>query len=150
VGSNAASSAFDWSRLSPGTRAAGIGALLVVPAVFMPWVHVSIGATSEDARGWDAFRLAQLAFVAALVALTVLVLEQVRPDVTLPVAAPVILTACGAVALAAAGWHLLFLPGTTGAAEGIPLQVGRSYGVFAAAVAAGVLTYGGWRRLHEA
>ena len=150
MGSNAASSSLDWSRLSPGTRIAAVGALLIVPAVFMPWVEVSIGATSEGARGWDAFRLAQLAFVAALVALVVLVLEQTRPDVTLSVPAPVILTACGAIALAGAIWHLVFLPGTDAAARGLPIEVGRAYGVFVAVAAAAALTYGGWRRLQEA
>ncbi len=150
MGSNAASSSFDWSRLSHGTRIAAIGALVMVPAVFMPWVHVSVGATSEGARGWDAFRLAQLAFVAAVVALAVLVVEHVRPDVTLPVAPAVALTACGAVALAGAAWHLLFLPGTSAAAQGLPVEVGRSYGVFVATLAAGALTYGGWRRMQEA
>jgi hypothetical protein len=149
VGSNAASSSLDWSRLSPGTRIAAVGALLLVPAVFMPWVQVSIGATSEGVRGWDAFRLAQLAFVAARVALLVLVLEQTRPDVTLPAPASVILTACGAIALAGGAWHLLFLPGTDAAGRGLPVEVGRAYGVFVAAAAAAALTYGGWRRRRE-
>jgi hypothetical protein len=150
MSSDAASPSFDWSRISVGTRIAGIGALVLLLAVFMSWVHVSVGPASSGVSGWSAFSLGKLAFLAAAVALAVLVLEQVRPDVALPVAPSLILTVCGGVGLFCAVWHILFVPDAGAFAEAVGVSVGRSLGVFVAALAAGALTYGGWRRMHEA
>ena len=75
-----------------------------------------------------------------------IVLEQVRPEVTLPVAPALALVICGGIGLFCALWRIIFVPdsGVSG------IDVGPSYGVFVAFIAAGVLTYGGWRRMNEA
>jgi|1186.fasta_scaffold1252279_2 hypothetical protein len=150
MSSGAASPSFDWSRISLGTRIAGLGALVLVLAVFMSWVHVTVGDRSSGVSGWSAFALAKLAFLAAAVAIAVLVLEQVRPDVTLPLAPSLILAACGAVALLSTLYHLLFVPSAGAFAEAVGVSVGRSPGVVVATLAAGALAYGGWRRMQEA
>lgn len=149
MGSGAASPSFDWSRLSLATRIAGLGAVVLLVSVFLSWVKVSVGPVSHGARGWDAFSLAKLAFVAAVVALAVIVLENVRPDIVLPVAPSLILVACGAVGLVCAVWHILFVPSAGAFAEAVGVTVGRAFGVFVAAFGAAALTYGGWRRMQE-
>lgn len=149
MSSDAASPSFDWSRLSFGTRVAGIGAVVLLISVFLSWVKVSVGPASSGVSGWSAFSLAKLAFVAAVIALVVIVLENVRPDIVLPVAPPLILVACGAVGLFCSVWHVLFVPSAGAFAEAVGVSVGRSFGVFIAALAAGALTYGGWRRMQE-
>ena len=110
---------------------------------------MSVGPSSTGASGWDAFSLAKLAFLAALIALVVIVLENVRPDIVLPVAPSLILVACGGVGLFCSVWHILFVPSAGAVAEAAGVSVGRAFGVFVAALAAGALTYGGWRRMHE-
>ncbi len=149
MSSGAPSPSFDWSRLSFGTRVAGMGALVLLVSVFLSWVKVSVGPASSGASGWSSFSLAKLAFLAALIALVVIVLENVRPDIALPVAPSLILVACGGVGLFCSVWHILFVPSAGTFAEAVGVTVGRAFGVFVAALAAGALTYGGWRRMHE-
>ena len=112
-------------------------------------MKVSVGPASSGVSGWSAFSLAKLAFLAAVIALVVIVLENVRPDIVLPVAPPLILVACGAVGLFCSVGHVLFVPSAGAFAEAVGVSVGRSFGVFIAALAAGALTYGGWRRMQE-
>ena len=146
MGSGAVSS-FDWSRISLGTRIAGTGAIVLLLAVFTPWV--SVGPEANAVTGWSAFWLAKLAFLAAAVAIAVLVLEQVAPQVELPLDATRILLVCGGVGLFCTLWHLVFVPSAGTFAETVGVHVGRAFGVFLAAAAAGALTYGAWRRERE-
>ena len=141
-------SSFRWSRISLGTRIAGTGALVLLLAVFTPWV--SVGPEANAVTGWSAFWLAKLAFAAAVVAIVVLVLEQVQPQVELPVDATRILLACGAVGLVCTLWHVVFVPSAGVFAETVGVHVGRAFGVVLAAAAAAALTYGAWRRSREA
>ena len=107
---------------------------------------MSAGPISASQSGWSAYSLGKLAALAGLVAIAVLVIEHARPDVALPVAPALALVVCGAIGLFCAVWRIIFVPdsGVSG------IDVGPSYGVFVALVAAGVLTYGGWRRMNEA
>jgi hypothetical protein len=146
MSSDAASPSFDWSKISLSTRIAGAGAIVLLLSTFMSWVHVSAGPISASQSGWSADTLGKLAALAAIVAIAVLVIEQVRPDVTLPVHPALALVGCGAVGIFCALWRIIFVPdsGLSG------IDIGPSYGVFVALVAAGVLAYGGWRRMSEA
>jgi hypothetical protein len=146
MSSSAASPSFDWSKISLSTRIAGGGAIVLLVSAFMNWVHVSAGPISASQSGWSAYTLGKLAALAAVVAIAVIVIEQVRPDVTLPVHPALALVGCGAVGIFCALWRIVFVPdsGVSG------IDVGPSYGVFVALVAAGVLAYGGWRRMSEA
>jgi len=146
MSSNAATPSFDWSKVSTSTKIAGGGAILLLISAFMSWVHVSAGPISASQSGWSAYSLGKLAALAGLVAIAVLVIEHARPDVALPVAPALALVVCGAIGLFCAVWRIIFVPdsGVSG------IDVGPSYGVFVALVAAGVLTYGGWRRMNEA
>lgn len=148
MSSDAATPSFDWSRMSFATRVASVGAVVLLVSVFLEWVHVSAGPFSSGASGWSAFSLGKLAALAALVALVALGLEIFRPDVTLPFPTPLILVVCGAVGLFCSIYHVLFLPGGD-VPDGIGVDVGRSFGVFLAVIAAAALTYGGWRRMQE-
>ncbi len=146
MSSNAATPSFDWSKISTSTRIAGGGAIVLLISVFLSWIHASAGPITVSQSGWGAFNLGKLAALAALIAIVVIVLEQVRPDITLPVPPSLALLGCGAIGLFCALWHILFVPnaGVSG------IDVGRGFGVFLAFIAAGVLTYGGWRRMNEA
>jgi hypothetical protein len=145
MSSDAATPSFDWSKISLATRIAGAGAIVLLIASFMAWVHVSAGPLSASQSGWSAYTLGKLAALAALVAIVVIVLEQVRPDVTLPVHPALALTACGGIGVFCALWRIIFVPnsGVSG------IDIGPSYGVFIALIGAGALAYGGYRRMQE-
>lgn len=145
MSSNAATPSFDWSKISLSTRIAGGGAIVLLISAFMSWVHVSAGPISASQSGWSAYTLGKLAALVALLAIAVLVIEQLRPDVTLPVHPALLLVGCGAIGLFCALWRIIFVPdsGVSG------IDVGPSYGVFVAFVAAAALTFGGWRRMNE-
>jgi hypothetical protein len=145
MSSNAANPSFDWSKVSPATRIAGGGAIVLLISCFLSWRHVSAGPLSASQSGWSAYSFGKLAALAALVAIAVVVIEQVRPDITLPVHPALALVACGGIGVFCALWRILFVgdPDVSG------IDVSPSYGVFVALIAAGVLTYGGWRRMSE-
>jgi hypothetical protein len=146
MSSNAANPSFDWSKISTSTKIAGGGAIVLLISAFMSWVHVSAGPVSASGSGWSAYSLGKLAALAGLVAIAVLVIEHVRPDITLPVAPALALVICGAVGVVCALFHIIQQPGS--GVSGI--DVGPAYGVFVAFIAACVLSYGGWRRMNEA
>ena len=145
MSSNAANPSFDWSKISLSTRIAGGGAIVLLLSTFLAWVHASAGPISVSQSGWSAYTLGKLAALAAIVAIGVIVIENVRPSVTLPVHPALALVGCGAIGIFCALWRIIFVPnsGVSG------IDVGPSYGVFVALIAAAALAYGGWRRMSE-
>ena len=142
---DAATPSFDWSKISLATRIAGGGAVVLLIASFLSWRHVSAGPLSASQSGWSAYTFGKLAALAALVAIAVLVIEHVRPDMTLPVAPSLVLAAAGGIGVLCAGWRILFVgdPDVSG------VDVSPSFGVFLALAGALALAYGGYRRMQE-
>jgi hypothetical protein len=145
MSSDAASPSFDWSKISLGTRIAGGGAIVLLIASFMSWRHASLGPIAVSQSGWSAYTFGKLAALVALIAIVVLLLEVLRPDITLPVAPSLALTLCGAIGVFCALWRIAFVgdPDVSG------VDVSPSFGVFLALAGAIALTYGGYRRMQE-
>jgi hypothetical protein len=157
------SSQFEWSRISLGNRVAGISAIVLLIATFLPWITVDFGPVSDSASGFGQFKLGKLAALCAVLIIAVIVIELFAPQVTLPVAPSLIVLGLGVLAVICVGWHVLFLPDGASelndalddavgdAAGGVDLGggVGRGWGVFVAFVAAVGTAVGGYLKLSE-
>jgi len=161
------SSQFEWSRISLGNRVAGISAIVLLIATFLPWITVDAGSLgSESGSGFGEFALGKLAALCAVLILVVIVIELFAPQVTLPVAPSLIVLGLGVLAILCVGWHVLFLPdefdqlnaannelndALGDAAGGVDLSIegGRAWGVFVAFIASVGTAVGGYLKLSE-
>ena len=114
MSSNAASPSFDWSKISLGTRIAGGGAIVLLIASFMSWRHLSAGPITVSQSGWSAYTFGKLAALVALLAIIVLVLEVLRPDIALPVAPSLALAGLGLIGVLCTVWRIAFVGDTPG------------------------------------
>ena len=165
------SSQFSWSRLSRGNRVAGISAIVLLIATFLPWISIDAGSLgSESGSGFGEFALGKLAALCAVLILAVIAIELFAPQVTLPVAPSLIVLGLGVLAIVCVGWHVLFLPDEFGQLDEInaandalndalgdaagdaalpDVEGGRSWGVFVAFIAAVGTAVGGYLKLSE-
>jgi hypothetical protein len=148
----------DWSRISLGTKVAGIAAVvLLIATLFFPWAGVGPYSQSgtDYALGW-------IAVLAALAIIAVIAIELFAPQVTLPAAPSLIIIALGAIAIFCTGWHVLFVAdevsqvndlaeaiNDAGGGANVDAEAGRKWGVFVAFLAAVGATVGGYLKLNE-
>lgn len=139
-----------FSKATRGTKIAGGGAIVLLIAVFLPWVSISVeGLGGSSGSGWSAYGLAKLAALCALVILAVIGIELFAPQVTLPFPGTLVVLGAAALAVLCVVYHLLFLGSDAGDIEGLGIDVGRAWGMFVALIAAGVTAYGAFTRLSE-
>ena len=132
-----------------GTRIAAGGAIVLFLAVFMPWVKISAGPFSSSGSGWEAYSLAKLAALCALVVLAVIGIEIFSPKTALPFPPSLIVLGAAALGVLCVLYHVLFLGSDAGKIAGAGVSVGRSWGMFVALIAAAAAAYGAFRRLSE-
>jgi hypothetical protein len=141
----------DTSRLTTGDIIAGVGGIVLLISLFLPWYGASVEvagfSASESGSGWEALGFIDiLLFVIALAAIAVVA---ARATGTLPadIPAAVILLGLGAVAVMLVLYRIIDIP-----VEGdIPDEVdlSRKLGIFVALIGAAAVAYGGWRRNTE-
>jgi hypothetical protein len=135
-----------WGALAPEQRIAAIAALALLLTMFLPWYDLqslnrksgSINSHSISAFGDVSFVEAAVFLVAAGV-IALLFARAERRDFHMP-------GSDGAVVMIAGGWATLLIfyrVFSRPAGHGYP--VGIQWGFFLAFVAAGALTYAGWR-----
>jgi hypothetical protein len=135
-----------WGALAPEQRIAAIAALALLVTMFLPWYDLqslnrksnAINSHSISAFGDVSFVEAAVFLVAAGV-LALLFARAERRDFHMP-------GSDGAIVMIAGGWATLLIfyrVFSRPAGHGYP--VGIQWGFFLAFVAAGVLTYAGWR-----
>jgi hypothetical protein len=135
-----------WGALAPEQRIAAIAAVALLVTMFLPWYELqslnpktkAIDARSISAFGDVSFVEAAVFLVAAGV-IALLFARAERRDFHMP-------GSDGAVVMAAGGWAALLIfyrVFSRPAGHGYP--VGIQWGFFLAFVAAGALTYAGWR-----
>jgi hypothetical protein len=128
------------SSVKRSTWIAGGGALVLLISTFFSWGSVDIGPLSISVSGWDTGALGKLTFLAALVALILVIVDQMKIDVSsLPI--PVSLALIGAAGLGLLFVVLRFLF--------MPDGLGRAWGLYLAIIAAAVAVYGAWLKLQE-
>ena len=133
-------SGFDASSVKRSTWIAGGGALVLLISTFFSWGSVDLGPVSVSISGWDTGALGKLTFLAALVAIILVVIDQMKVDVSqLPI--PVSLALLGAAGLGLLFVVLRFLF--------MPDGLGRAWGLYLAIIAAAVAVYGAWLKMQE-
>src|ERR1700716_2074343 len=131
---------FDASSVKRSTWLAGAGAVVLLISTFLSWGTISLGPLSLNVSGWDTGALGKLTFLAALIALILVVIDYMKVDVSqMPVPVPLALIGVAAAGLLFVILRFLFMP--TG--------LGRAWGLYVAIIAAAALAYGAWLRLQE-
>lgn len=135
-----------WGALAPEQRIAAVAALALLVTMFFPWYELqslnrrtgAINSHSISAFGDVSFVEAAVFLVAAGV-LALLFARAERRDFHMP-------GSDGAVVMLAGGWAtLLIFYRVFSRPDGHGYPVGIQWGFFLAFVAAGLLTYAGWR-----
>lgn len=135
-----------WGALAPEQRIAGVAAVALLVTMFFPWYELqslnrrtgAISSSSISAFGDVSFVEAAVFLVAAGV-IALLFARAERKDFHMP-------GSDGAVVLVAGGWAtLLIFYRVFSRPSGHGYPVGIQWGFFLAFVAAGALTYAGWR-----
>jgi hypothetical protein len=136
----------DTSRLTTGDIIAGVGGIVLLISLFLPWYGVSVDvagfSASESGTGWEA--LGFIDILLFLIALVVIAVVAARATARLPAEVPgsVVLLGLGALAVLLTLFRIIDIP-----VEDVPdgVDVSRKLGVFIAFVAAAAVAYGGWR-----
>jgi hypothetical protein len=139
--------AMDTSRLTTGDIVAGVGGIVLLIALFLPWYGVSVDiagvSASDSGSGWEA--LGFIDILLFLVAVAAIGIVAARAAGSLPddLPAPVVLLGLGALAVLLVLFRIIDIP-----VDGdVPAEVdlSRKAGVFIALIGSAAVAYGGWR-----
>jgi hypothetical protein len=141
----------DTSRLTPADMIAGVGGIVLLISLWLPWYGVSVDvagfSASESASGWEVMSLIDIIlFLCAVVAIGVVAAKAagaLPPDVP----AALVLFAAGALAFLLCVFRLIDIPAPGDVPDEVDL--GRKIGVFIAVIASGAIGYAGWRENAE-
>jgi hypothetical protein len=137
----------DTSRLTTGDMIAGVGGVVLLISLFLPWYGVSVDvagfSASETATGWEVLGFIDILLFLIAVAAIAIVAARAAGALADDLPAPVILLALGALALLLVLYRIIDIP-TDG---DVPAQVdlSRKVGIFIALIGAAAVGYGGWR-----
>jgi hypothetical protein len=136
----------DTSRLTPADMIAGVGGIVLLISLFLPWYGVSVDvagfSASESASGWEVLSFIDiLLFLCAVVAIGVVA---ARAGGSLPADVPagVVLLAVGALALLLVLFRIIDIPAGDVRDE---VDLSRKLGIFIALLASAAVAYAGWR-----
>ena len=137
----------DTSRLTTADMIAGVGGIVLLISLFLPWYGVSVDvagfSASESASGWEVLSLIDiLLFLCAVVAIAVVA---ARAAGALPpeVPAGVVLLGVGALALLLCLFRIIDIPAPGDVPDEVDLS--RKVGVFIALLSSAAIAYAGWR-----
>jgi len=137
----------DTSRLTTGDIIAGVGGIVLLIALFLPWYGVSVNiagfSASESGSGWEA--LGFIDILLFLIAVAAIALVAARAGGVLPadMPAPVILLALGAFAVLLVLYRIIDIPVDGDVPDEVDLS--RKVGIFIALIGAAAVPHGGWR-----
>jgi hypothetical protein len=135
------------SRLTTGDIIAGVGGVVLLIALFLPWYGVSVdipglGSASESGSGWEV--LGFIDILLFLIAVAAIAVVAARAAGALPAEVPgaLVLLAAGALGVLLVLYRIIDIP-----AGDVPDEVdlSRKIGIFIALAGAAAITYGGWR-----
>jgi hypothetical protein len=137
----------DTSRLTPGDISAGVGGIVLLISLWLPWYGVSVDvagfSASESASGWEVFSTIDI--ILFLVAIAAIALVALKAAGQLPADVPValVLLALGGLAVLLILFRLIDTPAPGDLPDEI--DVSRKLGLFIGLIAAAGIVYGGWR-----
>jgi hypothetical protein len=141
----------DTSRLTTGDMIAGVGGIVLLISLFLPWYGVSVDiadvSVSESASGWEVLGFIDiLLFLISVGAIAIVVAKAVGAlPAELP--APVVLLGLGTVAVLLVIFRIIDIPTEGDVPEEVDLS--RKVGIFIAFIGAAAVAYGGWRTNSE-
>jgi hypothetical protein len=142
----------DTSRLTTGDMIAGVGGIVLLISLFLPWYGVSVDiagvSASESGSGWEALGFIDILLFLISVAAIGIVAARAAGSLPDDIPAPVILLGLGALAVLLVLFRIIDIP-----VEGdVPAQVdfSRKLGIFIALIGSAAVAYGGWRTNTEA
>jgi len=137
----------DTSRLTTGDIIAGVGGIVLLISLFLPWYGVSVDvagfSASESGSGWEA--LGFIDILLFLIAIAAIGIVAARAAGVLPadLPAPVILLGLGALAVLLVLFRIIDIPVDGDIPDEVDLS--RKAGIFIALIASAAVAYGGWR-----
>ena len=149
----AAPTNFDTTRIRFGEMIAAVSGLVLIISPFLEWYNISAKNSIVDfsvgGSGWDA--LSWVPWLITLIGLVAIALAVTKATGTrlpnLPATPGFILLVLGGAAIVFTLFRLLVVP-DAGASSSL-VDVGRSYGIFIAFLAAIGVTVGGWLTWNE-
>ena len=137
----------DTSRLTTGDIVAGVGGIVLLISLFLPWYGVSVDiagfSASESGSGWEALGFIDILLFLIAVAAIAIVAARAAGALPADLPAPVILLGLGALAVLLVLYRILDIPVDGDVPDEVDLS--RKVGVFIALLGAAAVAYGGWR-----
>jgi hypothetical protein len=136
----------DTSRLTTGDIVAGVGGVVLLISLWLPWYEASVSvagfSASGSASGWESMGFIDILLFLIAIAVIALVAARATGQLPAEVPAAVVLVGLGALAVLLVLYRIIDIP-----AEDVPDQVdlSRKVGVFVALIGAAAAAYGGWR-----
>ena len=137
----------DTSRLTSGDISAGVGGVVLLISLFLPWYGVSVSvagfSASENASGWEVFSSIDIILFAIAVVAIALVALKALDQVPAETPVPLILLGLGALAVLLILYRLIDSPAPSDLPDQV--DVSRKIGIFIGLIGAAGIAYGGWR-----
>jgi hypothetical protein len=137
----------DTSRLTTGEVIAGIGGIVLLISLFLPWYGVSVDiagiSASTSGSGWEALGFIDVLLFLISVAAIGIVAARAAGSLPDDVPAPVILLGLGALAVLLVLYRIIDIPVDGDVPDQVNLS--RKVGVFIALIGSAAVAYGGWR-----
>ena len=137
--------------LSQGTKIAAGAAVVLLISTFLEWVHASVNLgpikASSGSSGFSEYFLGKLVALLAIGVIVVIVLAAKGSLPDLPLPTSMLIAGAGALSFLFALFHVFSTPG--GDVSGVGVDIGASYGVYVAMLAAAGVAFGGWRMMNE-
>ena len=137
----------DTSRLTTGDMIAGVGGIVLLISLFLPWYGVSVDvagfSASESGSGWEALGFIDILLFLISVAAIAIVAARAAGAFPDDLPAPVILLGLGALAVLLVLYRIVDIPVDGDVPEQVDLS--RKIGIFIALIGSAAVAYGGWR-----
>jgi hypothetical protein len=137
----------DSSRLTTGDMIAGVGGVVLLISLFLPWYGVSVDiagvSASTSGSGWEALGFIDILLFLISVAAIGIVAARAAGSLPDDVPAPVILLGLGALAVLLVLYRIIDIPVDGDVPDEVDLS--RKIGIFIALIGAAAIAYGGWR-----
>jgi hypothetical protein len=135
----------DTSKLTTGDIVAGVGGIVLLIALFLPWYGVSVELAnvsfSDSATAWEALDVIDILLFLIAIAAIGLVAAQAAGQLAPDFPTGTVLLGLGGLAVLLVLYRIIDIP-----AGDVPDEVdlSRKLGIFIALIGAGAVAYGGW------
>jgi hypothetical protein len=145
---------FDTTRVRLGDLVAAVSGLVLFLSLFLNWYKVSVkaalGSASASVSGWEALSFIDiLLFIIAIIAIGVAVARMANAFPRMAVSPGLLVLAVGVLAILLVLFRIIDIPGSGDVADVPGVDLGRSFGIFIALLAAIGVAAGGWITWNE-